>query len=105
LVLRSLDQITMHKGHKDFKTVVSDINTGKLLEIIESHSSIEIIEVLIQQPIEVREAVVEVSVDMWGWFKKVIQEVFPNAVIVFATLLPAEVANAAPLSAALAKES
>jgi len=83
-VLRlSLDEITMHKGHKDFKTVVSDIDTGKLLEIIDSHSSIEVMEVLMQQPIEVREAVVEVSVDMWGGFKKVIQELFRNAVIVF----------------------
>lgn len=73
----------MHKGHKDFKTVVSNIDTGKLLEIIDSHKQAEIIEVLMQQAIEVREAVEEVSVDMWGGFPKVIQEVFPNAVIVF----------------------
>jgi len=73
----------MHKGHKDFKTVVSDIDTGNLLEIIDSHKQTQIIEVLLQQPIEVREAVEEVSVDMWGGFPKVIQEVFPNAVIVF----------------------
>lgn len=79
----SLDEIAMHKGHKDFKTVVSNIDTGELLEVIDSHKQIEIIEVLIQQPIEVREAVVEVSVDMWGGFPKVIQEVFPNAVVVF----------------------
>lgn len=79
----SLDEIAMHKGHKDFKTVVSNIDTGDLLEVIDSHNQIEIIEVLIQQPIEVREAVEEVSVDMWGGFPKVIQELFPNAVIVF----------------------
>ena len=83
-VLRlSLDEIAMHKGHKDFKTVVSNIDTGKLLDVIDSLHLVEIIEVLMQQPLEVREAVVEVSVDMWGGFKKVIQEVFPNAVIVF----------------------
>lgn len=35
----------MHKGHKDFKTVVSDIDTGDLLEIIDSHKQTEIIEV------------------------------------------------------------
>lgn len=35
-----------------------------------------------EQAIEVREAVEEVSVDMWGGFAKVIQEVFPNAKIV-----------------------
>ena len=34
------------------------------------------------QPEEVRENVKEVCVDMWGGFKKVIDEVFPNALIV-----------------------
>lgn len=62
----SLDEISMHKGHKDFKTVVSNIDSGDLLEIIDSHKQAEIIEVLMQQRIEVREAVAEVSVDMWG---------------------------------------
>ena len=36
-----------------------------------------------QQPLELREQVKEVSVDMWGGFPKVIQEVFPNAQLVF----------------------
>ncbi|WP_445305844.1 transposase, partial [Microcoleus sp. w1-18aA5] len=33
----------------------------------------------VQQAIEVREQVEEVSVDMWGGFPKVIKKVFPNA--------------------------
>lgn len=73
----SLDEIAMHKGHKDFKTVVSNIDTGHLLEVINSHKQIEIIEVLSQQAIEVREAVEEVSVDMWGKFPKIIQSLRP----------------------------
>jgi transposase len=40
------------------------------------------IEALNQQPLEVREQIEEVSVDMWGGFPKVVEEVFPNAVIV-----------------------
>ena len=35
-----------------------------------------------QQPLAVREKIEEVSVDMWGGFPKVIEKVFPNAVIV-----------------------
>lgn len=72
----------MRKGQKNFKTVVSDIDKGKLIEVINGHNSTLIIEKLMEQPIEVREAVEEVSVDMWGGFAKVIQEVFPNAKIV-----------------------
>ena len=36
-----------------------------------------------RKPIELRERGEEVSVDMWGGFPKVVQEVFPNAKLVF----------------------
>lgn len=52
--------------------VVSDINRGNLIEVINSHKQENIIEFLRQQPIEVRERVKEVSVDMWGGFPKVV---------------------------------
>jgi transposase len=73
----------MRKGHQDFVTVVSDIERGQLIEVIDSHEQQGIMEVLIQQPIEVREQVSEVSVDMWGGFPKVIQEIFTNAIVVY----------------------
>ena len=50
--------------------------------MIDSHRAEDIIETLKQQPLEVRKQVEEVSVDMWGGFPKVVQEVFPNAEIV-----------------------
>ncbi|MBD0346916.1 MAG: transposase [Coleofasciculus sp. Co-bin14] len=40
-------------------------------------------EVLKQQPLELRARVREVSVDMWAGFPKVIAEVFPKAAVVF----------------------
>jgi transposase len=73
----------MRKGHQDFVTVVSDIDQSQLIEVIDSHEQQGIMEVLMQQPIEVREQVSEVSVDMWGGFPKVIQEVLPNAIVVY----------------------
>ena len=63
-------------------TVVTDLDQGSLLEVIDSHKSDEIIEVLKSQPQSMRENLKEVSVDMWGGFQKVIREVFPNALIV-----------------------
>ena len=71
------------KGHQDFVTVVADIDRGKLVEVIDSHKQEDIIKVLQQQPLRLREQVEEVSVDMWGGFPKVVQAVFPNARIVF----------------------
>lgn len=79
----ALDEIAMRKGHQDFVTVVGDIERGDLLEVIDSHRSEDMIEVLQQQPIEVRAQVEEVSIDMWGGFPKVVAQVFPNAVLVY----------------------
>lgn len=59
-------------------TVVGDIDRGILIEVIDSHKQEDIIEVLSQQPIEVRQKVEEVSVDMWGGFPKVALESFPK---------------------------
>jgi transposase len=78
----SLDEFSRKKGQGNFVTVVSDIDKGSLLEVIDSHKSDEIIEVLKSQPLDIRENVKEVSVDMWGGFQKVIKEVFPYALIV-----------------------
>ncbi len=75
-------EISMRKGQGNFVTVVGDISEGNLIEMIDSHRCEEIIEVLMQQAIEVREQVEEVSVDMWGGFPKVIKKVFPNAKII-----------------------
>ena len=78
----SIDEISMRKGKGGFVTVVSDIDGGNLIEMIDSHRQPDIIEALIKQPFEVREQVEEVSIDMWGGFPKVIEQVFPNAKIV-----------------------
>jgi len=53
-----------------------------LIEMIDSHRQQDIVEVLMRQPLKVREQVEEVSVDMWGGFPKVIKQVFPNAQLV-----------------------
>jgi len=51
--------------------------------VIDSHKQVDMIEVLSQQPLEVRQKVEEVRVDMWGGFPKVVAKVCPNAQIVF----------------------
>lgn len=75
--------MSQRKGYQDFATVVCDIDRSKLLELSDSHHQEDIIAILKQQPLELRAQVEEVSVDMWGGFPKVVQEVFPKAQIVF----------------------
>lgn len=50
--------------------------------MIDGHCQEEIIKVLEQQPLETRAQVEEVSVDMWGGFPKVVEKMFPNAMVV-----------------------
>ena len=78
----SLDEFARKKGQGIFATIVTDLDTSSLLEIVDSHKSDDIITVLKQQPLAMRENVDEVCVDMWGGFPKVIREVFPNAKVV-----------------------
>jgi transposase len=78
----SLDEFARKKGKGKFVTIITDLDKSSLLELVDSHKSDDIISVLKQQPLGMREAVEEVCVDMWGGFPKVIREVFPNAKIV-----------------------
>ena len=78
----SIDEISMRKGKGSLVTVVSDIEGANLIEMIDSHRQQELVKILIQQPLEVRDQVEEVSVDMWGGFPKVIEQVWTNAKIV-----------------------
>jgi transposase len=78
----SLDEIAMRKGHKSFKTVVSDLDRRKLIEVIDGHAQESIVQKLMEQPLELREMVEEVSIDMWGGFAKIIPEIFPKCRIV-----------------------
>ncbi|WP_369011305.1 ISL3 family transposase [Nodosilinea sp. LEGE 07088] len=77
-----MDEVSHRKGHRNFATVVGDLEAGRRLEVIDSHQQLAIIAALEQQPIAVREQIVEVSVDMWGGFPKVVENVFPNATLV-----------------------
>ena len=78
----SIDEISMRKGKGSWVTVVSDIEGGNLIEMIDSHRQQDIVEILMRQPLEVREQVEEVSVDMWGGFPKLIEQVWTNAQVV-----------------------
>ncbi len=77
-----MDEVSKRKGYREFVTVVSDVEQGCLLEVIDSHKQQEIIATLKKQPFEVRAKVKEVSVDMWAGFPKIVEEVFPNAAVV-----------------------
>ena len=66
----SLDEFSREKGKRKFVTVVSDLDKSSLLEVIDSHKSDEIIEVLKAQPQAMRENVRISQCRYVGWFSK-----------------------------------
>jgi transposase len=79
----SFDEFANRKGYKNFVTTVVDLDKGELIEVINSHKQDEIISTLEKIPKDVREGIEEVSMDMWGGFKKIVEVVFSNADIVY----------------------
>jgi transposase len=79
----SLDEFAQRKGYKSFLTTLVDLEDHQLLEVINGHKQAEIILALQDLPEAVRIGVEEVSIDMWGGFKRVIETVFPQAQIVY----------------------
>lgn len=79
----SLDEFSQHKGHQDFVTTVVDLDQHRLLEVINSHKQADVIAAFQHYPLEVRAAVEEVSVDLWGGYAAVIATLFPNAQMVY----------------------
>jgi transposase len=61
--------------------------------MIDFHRQQDIIGVLSRQPVEVRGQVEEVSVDMWGGFPKVIEQVWTNAQVVIDRFYVMKVVN------------
>lgn len=79
----SLDEFSQHKGHQDFLTTLVNLEHHCLIDVLNSHKQEELIAALQSYPAEVRAEVEEVSVDLWGGYRSVIQAVFPNAKIVY----------------------
>ena len=74
----------MRKGHKQYVTVISDVETHCLIEVIDSHKADDIIKAIKSLwNKEERTQVTEVSIDMWAGFSKVVRKVFPQAKIVY----------------------
>jgi transposase len=79
----SLDEFSRHKGHRDLLTTVVDLEEARLLEVINSHRKRDVIAALEAFPADIRAAVKEVCIDMWGGFAQVIELLFPNAKITY----------------------
>ena len=74
-----IDEIALVKGQGNYLAVLVDLDTHKLIEIVNSRRIEEIREILISWGTHVLEQIEEVSIDLWLPYKNLVEELMPNA--------------------------
>jgi transposase len=74
-----IDEIALVKGQGKYLAVLVDLDTHKPIEIVSSRRIAEITEVFEGWGIQVLEQIKEVSIDLWSPYKKLVEELMPNA--------------------------
>ncbi len=74
-----IDEIALVKGQGNYLAVLVDLDTHKPIEIVQSRRIEDIREVLVSWGAEVLNQIEEVSIDLWLPYKKLVEELMPNA--------------------------
>jgi transposase len=74
-----IDEIALVKGQGNYLAVLVDLDTHKPIEIVKSRRISEVRQVIEQWGIQVLKQIKEVSIDLWSPYKKLIEELMPNA--------------------------
>jgi transposase len=74
-----IDEIALVKGQGKYLAVIVDLESHKPIEIVQSRRIEDIREVLVSWGVEVLNKIEEVSIDLWSPYKKLVEELMPNA--------------------------
>ena len=76
-----IDEIALRKGHKNFRTILVDLDTRKPVAMVHSREQKDIEQTLSSWPKEVLNQIEEVCIDFGKGYKSLILKVIPNAMI------------------------
>ena len=74
-----IDEIALVKGQKNYCAVLVNLDTGKLIAILEKRTQEELRKTLTGWGKEVLEQIEEVSIDLWLTYKNLVKELIPSA--------------------------
>jgi transposase len=77
-----MDEFAMKKGHRDFATVIVDLERAEIIDILEYRDQQRLIEYFKNRGLEWCEGIEVFCSDMWKGFINTAQAVFPNATLV-----------------------
>lgn len=76
-----IDEISLVKGQGKFIVVLVDIDSGRLIGLVKERKQIEIEKTMRKWGKEVLELIEEVSIDMTGNYKYLVEKICPNAFV------------------------
>jgi transposase len=77
-----MDEIALRKGQEDYVVVLVDLEQRIPIGFVASRKQAEISKVLLEWGREILDQIIEVSIDLSGNYKSLVQKVLPNAEIV-----------------------
>lgn len=89
-----IDEISLRKGKQDFVLILSNLDTGEVVDVIEKRTQEKLRQRLEQLIPQERDQIVEIAIDMWEPYANVCSELLPNAVIIVDRFHVAKAVNA-----------
>jgi transposase len=77
-----VDEISLHKGHKQYALVLSDLERRRVIAVLPNRLKETFVKWLEGLTEEERRAIKVVSMDMWEAYRRAVQEMLPHADIV-----------------------
>jgi len=75
-----IDEISMRKGHRDFVCVITDIDSKRVIEVLDNRLKETVVAYFSTLPPSVRKSIRYVSIDMWEGYYQAVVEAFPKRV-------------------------
>lgn len=76
-----IDEISLRKGKQDFVLILSNLDTGEVVDAIEKRTKEKLHQRLEQLTLVERNQITEIAIDMWEPYADVCNGLLPNAVI------------------------
>ena len=77
-----IDEISMHKGHKDFVLVITDITNKRVIEVLPDRKKETVKAFLHGLSESLKHGIKAVAIDLWSAYRSAVEEELPQAIIV-----------------------
>ncbi|KIC72048.1 Transposase [Neochlamydia sp. EPS4] len=74
-----IDEIAIHKGHKDFAVVITDLTNKRVIDILKDRKKATLKDYMAACNEEFKKEIKFVAIDLWAPYRAVVEEMLPKA--------------------------